>query len=299
MQLFVSRGAYPNFGDELNLWLWPKLVGPVWNESDSDIFLGIGSILYDSFPSDSRKIVFGAGYGGYTAKPDIHDGSWEIYFVRGPQTAEVLGLHHSLAITDPAVLIRVLDKPAPAAKKKVSFIPHYESIERGNWMAVCSEADIHFIDPRSSVDTVISQILASEVLVTEAMHGAIVADALRIPWVPVRPISQKHHFKWIDWARSLDLSFQMFPLKPSSSRELWIWSTGRLAENERAKRFASSNFAKAIDNRLISLAAKALVKASESQNYLSKDGIIDARTNQVLDKLYVLKKDFCLGIEGG
>ena len=61
------------------------------------------------------------------------------------------------------------------------------------------------IDPCGGVERVIADILASELLVTEAMHGAIVADALRVPWVPVRPVQPTNRGKWFDWASALDI----------------------------------------------------------------------------------------------
>ncbi len=92
MKLYYYRGRQPNFGDELNPWMWLQLLPNLFSEDDSSTFLGVGSILYDHFPEDTLKIVFGAGYGAYTPAPNVHTGSWDIYFVRGPQTAEVLGL---------------------------------------------------------------------------------------------------------------------------------------------------------------------------------------------------------------
>ena len=89
LNLYYFRGQKPNFGDELNAWLWPKILDGVWNDLDNSIFLGIGSIIYDSFPIEKKKIVFGAGYGGYTPLPVI-DHNWKFYFVRGKLTAKAL-----------------------------------------------------------------------------------------------------------------------------------------------------------------------------------------------------------------
>src|SRR5205814_2371845 len=49
-------------------------------------------------------------------------------------------------------------------------------------------------------------------LVTEAMHGAVVADALRVPWIALRMYSKIDEFKWRDWCASLRLPYE--PLTP-------------------------------------------------------------------------------------
>ena len=49
-RLCYFRGARPNFGDELNPWLWPRLLsGFLDNASDE---LGIGTTLNTGVPSD-------------------------------------------------------------------------------------------------------------------------------------------------------------------------------------------------------------------------------------------------------
>lgn len=105
MNLYFYRGKKSNFGDELNTWMWPKLIDGVWDEEDQAIFLGIGSIIFDFFPADKKKIVFGAGYGGYTPLPVI-DKNWKFYFVRGKLTARASGISESLGIGDAAILLR-------------------------------------------------------------------------------------------------------------------------------------------------------------------------------------------------
>lgn len=210
MKLFFYRGTQPNFGDELNTWMWPRLIEGFFDEDESSIFLGIGSIIFNNFPQVQKKIVFGAGFGGYTPPPVI-DENWKFYFVRGKLTAKKLGLKESLGVGDAAILLRSCIKQKPEKRYKVSFMPHWRTTFEGNWEAACAHAGINYINPcNPSVDEVLDQILASELVLTEAMHGAIVSDALRVPWIAIKPIQDKHRAKWFDWASALDLD-----VKPS------------------------------------------------------------------------------------
>ena len=65
-----------------------------------------------------------------------------------------------------------------------------------------------FIDPGGEVDEVLAAIRGCELVVAEAMHGAIIADALRIPWIPVRCYDHILDFKWRDWCESLQLRYE-------------------------------------------------------------------------------------------
>ncbi len=216
--MYYFRGSPPNFGDELNQWLWPRLLPGFFDEKADRIFLGIGSILFDFHPPESKKIVFGAGYGGYTPVPAV-DANWDIYFVRGPLTARAMGVDESLGVGDAAILLRSCIGTRPPKRYRASFMPHWESACDGGWKEACAGAGLHFIDPRSPVDAVLEAILASEVVVAEAMHGAIVADALRVPWVPARPIQEQHRRKWLDWAGALQMELRPMPLSPSNGLE--------------------------------------------------------------------------------
>ena len=204
MQLHYWR-EHPNFGDALNAWLWPQLLDGILDDNDDTMFVGIGTLLRSDMPRRRRTVVFGTG-AGYGERPRIDD-RWTIYCVRGPLTAEALGLPPQAAITDGAALIRLLDLPTMEKRYPVAFMPHWESIRYWDWAAVCAAAGVKYIDPLGATEVVLRSIGSSELVVAEAMHGAIVADALRVPWIAVRSSGQILNFKWEDWCSSLGLSY--------------------------------------------------------------------------------------------
>ncbi len=227
MQLVYYRGRVPNFGDELNTFVWPRLLPPgVLDEDESELFVGIGSIIGTQLSKTARKFVMGSGYAGYMGLPDVHDGTWDIRFVRGPQTAAALGLPAETAICDSAILLRAMDLPPPLEGVGVAFMPHYESLERGFWAKACELAGITLIDATQPVETVLRQIRGARVVITEAMHGAIVADALRVPWIAAQPLFWGHRFKWLDWSGALGLSLRMHALQPTNLLEVLRRSIG-------------------------------------------------------------------------
>lgn len=209
-----------NFGDDLNWFLWPRLLPdafsgatrmPMFARTESgppgeDLFVGIGTLIMQSLPSSGRRLVFGSG-AGYGLTPD-RDEQLKIYFVRGPLTAQKLGLDARLAITDPAILVRLFPPAAQATRYKISFMPHWIMAESGVWQQICHALDIHFIDPRWPPLRVIRNIAETEILVAEALHGAIVADALRVPWVPVTSGKSVLPFKWQDWCRTIGVPYE-------------------------------------------------------------------------------------------
>lgn len=229
MRLYYYRHPSGNFGDDLNLWLWPRLLGPEFFDDDpEELLVGIGTLLNHRVPVARRTLVFGAGH-GYGAAPPIDD-RWHFFCVRGPLTARVLGLPPELAVTDPAILVadsaRDVVAPVPG---RVGFMPHCDSAEAFDWRAVAHEAGLHYIDPRDTVDAVLGAIGQCEKLVAEAMHGAIAADALRVPWIAVRAYSHIADFKWQDWTESMQLRYRPEPLQS-------LWSIcPRLPWPDRAK----------------------------------------------------------------
>ncbi len=210
-----------NFGDDLNAWLWPQLFHGE-ERGDDWIFLGIGSILHNenkSLPgmAQLKKIVFGTGV--RPSKYYTHfkiDPSWDIQFLRGPLSSYYLGDVHEY-ITDAAYAIRQLpefEKLKNQEKKyEISLMPYFHSVEYFDWEAICRELGFHYISPYSEngVEHTLQEIAASKMLITEAMHGAIAADLLRVPWhrfifsTPHTEGAMISEFKWSDWLRSVEI----------------------------------------------------------------------------------------------
>ncbi|TMP02343.1 pyruvyl transferase [Pseudoalteromonas sp. S3178] len=285
MKLTYFSGHVPNFGDELNKYMWDSLVSPgFFDEDDSKLFLGIGSILWDYLPKKPKKIVMGSGYGGYTPKPDVHDGSWDIAFVRGPRTAAALNLDPRLAITDAAILTHFMKLPNQEKQHKISFMPHYESIPRGNWELVCKLAGINFIDPTNpDVLESLIELKKTDLLITEAMHGTILADTLRVPWVSLKPILPIHHNKWFDWAESLNIDLKFSQMPSSSIKDSWSQVTGKLGTGKRSRQFAK--MLSFTDKYYIENAGEKLLKLAKNGGQLSEDKIFNLKADMALSKL--------------
>ena len=213
MKLFYYRDPEGNFGDDLNAWLWPRLIPELLDDDESALFVGIGSILDRRIPQEPRKVVFGTGV-GYGLLP-VLDERWQICCVRGPLTAKALGLPADVSLTDPAALVRTV-WPSPTAKTHaVSFIPHFRSPRRAeaagfDLAELCASQGINYIDPHGRVEDVLDSLASSELVLAEAMHGAIVADALRVSWVPIQIFDQILNLKWQDWCASLGMQYNPF-----------------------------------------------------------------------------------------
>ncbi len=86
-------------------------------------------------------------------------------------------------------------------------------MNRRGWQSLCADCGLNYIDPGNSIEHILDEIAATEILLTEAMHGAIVADALRVPWVPIKANSKILEFKWNDWLDGLNIVYEPYRIK--------------------------------------------------------------------------------------
>jgi succinoglycan biosynthesis protein ExoV len=312
LRLYVWRGTTRNFGDELNDLLWPHLLpglvdaglvdgnpvdanlvdGGRLDDAGSALLLGIGSVLDARHPAERRKIVAGAGFGGYQ-RPASLDGSWEIYWVRGPRTARQLGLPAAFGLGDPASLLPLALPVARHDIGAIGFMPHFESLTRGAWPEAAAAAGVTLIDPRGAPDAILGQIAGCRVLLSEAMHGVIVADTLRVPWVALTPVAPIHRAKWLDWAESLDLTIRFQALPAASLGESIETAFAPRRRAIRAGLACAAALANRIDQRSACLgrAAASLRLAAAGTPQLSDWRALGRAQERMLNRLHTLRAD--------
>ena len=307
MYLEYSHTRGGNFGDDLNPWLWRQLIPECLDENDGTALVGIGTLLDQrrverSLHRADRIVVFSSG-AGPGAPPEIDD-HWHIYCVRGPYTARHLGLPSSAAIVDGAFLLRTLELPTVEKKYRVAFMPHHGSETFVDWRAVCEHAGIAFISAKQPVDDVLEELLGSNLLITEAMHGAISADALRIPWIPVRYSPKFLQEKWLDFAQSVGVEVKAEQLSLLYQRRM---RPGKLFENLVKTRLAAVGIGpdkwqtlplplRVDPARTVETLARELSGlAANGRTVLSSDATAERLTAQLQEKLEVLQTDYADG----
>lgn len=186
--------------------LWDA-VAPGLVDGEGDVLVGMGTLLgrwfMNQLPDTGRRVVLGAGGGKDAAPFEVE--SLKVYGVRGPLTCAYLGLDFKLALTDPAMVLRDTWAERPPQRTGIGFMPHYLSLGSWDWPAFCAKLDLIYVDPHAPPEDTVRRIAGLERLLTEAMHGAIVADALRTPWVALRISKDNYTGKWDDWGATLRL----------------------------------------------------------------------------------------------
>lgn len=210
---YFPRGS-ENVGDELNAWLWPALLGDIVGGDDAAL-LGIGTLLNEEFcrqlRDEPRIAVLGTG-AGYGAPPPL-DESWKFYAVRGPRTAQALGLSPNLAMADAAYLLAGLEWHAEMASGELAgevvVVPHHRSLPLLDWQALCDEAGLTFLSPLMPAEAFMARLSGARLVLAEAMHGAILADIVRVPWRAFSFGRQFNTSKWLDWSEALEIDLEV------------------------------------------------------------------------------------------
>ncbi|MGH6760738.1 MAG: polysaccharide pyruvyl transferase family protein [Phyllobacterium sp.] len=324
MHPYHWESDHGNFGDDLNLWLWDFLLPGMRDVHEDVLLVGVGTVLNSELlPRETKKLVIGSGV-GYGVVPDVSNrNEWDIRCVRGPLTAEKLGLDKRLGIVDPAVMVTEMPEFRNLPKKhKAIFIPHWESAIGGIWNAVCDTVGLTYIDPCGEAKSVIRAIAQSELVVAESMHAAIFADAFRVPWISVSTSNNINNFKWQDWGKTVGVEYRPRHV-PVSTRAEAVAKGGKFwgvsFENNKAAPghpphntgyntgsgsvqapelthdrdklagFSLKHLAKRV---LATPSVLALWQASKAEPQLSPDGAVEARKEQFIEAIADVRRSY-------
>lgn len=233
MKLLHYKPSVPNFGDDLNACLWSELAPALFEDEDaSTAFVGIGTIV-GLDPGESRRLhVFSSG-AGYAPLDRWRGLDVDYHCVRGPVTARLLGLPSNRVLTDGALLAPVLPRfgfgknaavtrgaSAMRGGGNVVVVPHFETIAHPGWRHAAQLAGFELVDPRGTPEGVIAALAKARLVLTESLHGAILADTYGVPW---RGFAVSRNFstaKWADWTSSLRLDVEIAMVPPPDAMPL-------------------------------------------------------------------------------
>lgn len=223
-----------NFGDYIGHWMLERL-GCHFSDKPSSCLISCGSIINQGIMRPGTKwVIWGSGI---AADSQINEsnvrnfGRMKIYSVRGPRTAKKLG-YPDLPQGDPALLIPIFYNNR-AKKDRVVYVPHWWSYKKvakdmyGSMKETGADLIINPMVPANHFLSIIDDICTAKFVLTNSLHGAIVAQAYGIPWAPcrTRPEGPLDVFKWTDWFQYLGLE-NLYPDTVSNYEEGKGWWLG-------------------------------------------------------------------------
>ncbi|NLE37280.1 MAG: polysaccharide pyruvyl transferase family protein [Pirellulaceae bacterium] len=184
----------PNFGDDINPWLWSTILERRVHLSRQKgrHLLGAGSILEKA---RDTSVVVGGGLLREPVGSSRCPG--RIVAVRGIRTAEAVGAVDAL-LGDPVVLV---DRLFPQPRKiefANGFVPHVTQVNR---FRATLPPDCRLIDPRWPPLKVLAEVCRCERVFSQSLHGLIVSDAYGVPnvWVAPSETMVGGEFKFVDY----------------------------------------------------------------------------------------------------
>lgn len=203
MKVFFHRVHGGNVGDDVNAELWHRLIPELDQLATAEWLIGIGTILDERINGlPGCKVVMGSGLRPNSA--GRLQGDIRIAAVRGLLSAERLGLDRAVAACDPGFLIAQLWPTSNSHVDGIGLIPHVYSEQWSEVSRAGIDAGLDVISPTLPIEQFLQRLRRCKRVYCESMHGAIFADALRIPWARVRLTSHYFEsagvseFKWQD-----------------------------------------------------------------------------------------------------
>jgi len=199
-----------NLGDAINPYIIEGVSGlpSVYANKSQPHILGVGSIFFDA---SMHSYVWGSGMIN-AEKPIPPIDPSKIRALRGKKTVEALtALGYrvpDVPLGDPGFLLsKVYSGPSVSRKRyRACIVPHHASINHPVFKKYRKMDDVCVFNIMTDDLSVIDDMLESEVVVSQSLHGLIFAESLGIPsiWISDR-FDAKWKFKFQDWYSTTEL----------------------------------------------------------------------------------------------
>lgn len=241
-QLLASGRIFKNFGDEFSPLSWEIATGrrAVWSPPQKADLFAVGSIIERSADRGSDLAIWGTGARspeGFSASTDARPA---FLAVRGPLTAEVLGITN-VPLGDPGLLVGQATLPAaPRRRGQHIFLPHYRTAQTSAGRALLRRAKEKgwATIPASLKPMEVATALAqAQSVTTTSLHGIIFSHALGTPCRLIEPTDGEPTFKYRDYFDSISTPYSPVTAQDAFSSVSTETDLGMaLAEVENASR---------------------------------------------------------------
>ncbi len=191
--------GHPNFGDDLTPWLLPRYgLVPQYREPRAAGLVGVGSLL-EFLPQEFSGAIWGSGLMRDQRHPLP---AASVLAVRGPLTAERIGVKDEPAYGDPGLLV-ARHQARPVGDGRIAVVPHgHHRPHVGLASLVQAAGDaVRVVNVHQRAGAAVREIAASRAVITTSLHGLITADSYGIPavWTTLEPPLDGADFKFRDY----------------------------------------------------------------------------------------------------
>jgi len=197
-----------NAGDQINPYLFEAVAGrtPYFSPRRSEPHvLGVGSILFMATP---QSHIWGSGAldpaGDYSQVTAAN-----IHAVRGKLTRDLLrakcGLTRDVPLGDPGIFVDEVPEiveylRTSRIKRRIGIIPHHRMIDHPYIRDIARHPGVDVINPHLDCIEFVREIIASEIVLSQSLHGLIFAQVFRKPYAWFSHTQDEAWlFKFRDW----------------------------------------------------------------------------------------------------
>lgn len=199
-----------NLGDAINPYIIEGISGlpSVYAKKSQPHILGVGSIFFDA---SMNSYVWGSGMIN-AEKPIPPIDPSKIRALRGKKTIEALtALGYKVPdvpLGDPGFLVNRVYSGSSSVRKRyrACIVPHHASINHPVFKKYNKMDDVCVFNIMADDLCAIDDMINSEVVISQSLHGLIFAESLGIPsvWISDR-FDEKWKFKFQDWYSTTQL----------------------------------------------------------------------------------------------